>query len=62
VIATSDVIAFVSTTDLSRARAFYEAVLGLAVVDESAYACVCDAHGTMLRAPAFTSCARSRWP
>jgi catechol 2,3-dioxygenase-like lactoylglutathione lyase family enzyme len=48
-IATSDVIAFVSTTDLSRARAFYEAVLGLPVVDENAYACVCNAHGTMLR-------------
>lgn len=48
-LATSDVIAFVSTADLARARAFYEAVLGLPVMDENPYACVCDAHGTMLR-------------
>jgi catechol 2,3-dioxygenase-like lactoylglutathione lyase family enzyme len=49
VLATCDVIAFASTTDLARARAFYEASLGLPVVDENAYACVFDAHGTMLR-------------
>ena len=48
-LATSDVIAFASTTDLARARTFYEATLGLPVVDENAFACVFDAHGTMLR-------------
>ncbi len=46
---TSDVIAFAPTTDLARARSFYETTLGLSVVDENAYACVFDAHGTMLR-------------
>ena len=48
-LATSDVIAFASTTDLARARSFYESALGLLLVDEDAYACVFDAHGTMLR-------------
>ena len=42
-------IAFVPTTDLPRARAFYEETLGLPVTDESPYACVFDANGTMLR-------------
>jgi catechol 2,3-dioxygenase-like lactoylglutathione lyase family enzyme len=49
VLATSEVIAFAATTDPARARAFYEDVLGLSVVEENAYACVVDAHGTMLR-------------
>jgi catechol 2,3-dioxygenase-like lactoylglutathione lyase family enzyme len=48
-LATSDVIAFAATTDLSRARSFYQTALGLPLVDENAYACVFDAHGTMLR-------------
>ena len=56
-LATSDVIAFVSTTDLSRARAFYETVLGLAAVEENPYACVCNAHGTMLRITAMAEVA-----
>ncbi len=42
-------IAFVPTTDLPRARAFYAETLGLRVTDESPYACVIDANGTMLR-------------
>ena len=42
-------IAFVPTTDLPRARAFYAETLGLTVTDESPYACVFDANGTMLR-------------
>ena len=54
---TSDVIAFASTTDLARARNFYEAVLGLTVVEENAYACVFDAHGTMLRITAVAAVA-----
>jgi catechol 2,3-dioxygenase-like lactoylglutathione lyase family enzyme len=48
-LATSDVIAFAPTTSLARARSFYESRLGLRVVGEDAYACVLDAHGTMLR-------------
>ena len=46
---TSDVIAFASTTDLVRARSFYENALGLRLVEENEYACVFDCHGTMLR-------------
>jgi catechol 2,3-dioxygenase-like lactoylglutathione lyase family enzyme len=42
-------IAFVPTTDLPRARAFYAETLGLQVTDESPYACVFDANGTTLR-------------
>src|SRR4051794_29869739 len=55
---TSDVIAFSSTTDLAKARTFYEGVLGLPVVDENAYACVFDANGTMLRVTAVAEVAR----
>jgi catechol 2,3-dioxygenase-like lactoylglutathione lyase family enzyme len=51
-LATSHVIAFASTTDLSQARSFYEGALGLTVVNEDAYACVFDANGTMLRVTA----------
>ncbi|GAB3780296.1 VOC family protein [Nocardioides ungokensis] len=56
-LATSDVIAFASTTDLARARSFYEVTLGLPVVEENAYACVFDAHGTMLRITAVAEVA-----
>ncbi len=45
----SELVAFVATTDLDRARAFYGGVLGLAVVEESPFACVFDAQGTRLR-------------
>jgi catechol 2,3-dioxygenase-like lactoylglutathione lyase family enzyme len=58
VLATSDVIAFAATTDLARARAFYEEVLGLQVVDENAYACVFNAHDTMLRLTSVAEVAR----
>ncbi|MDX6358043.1 MAG: hypothetical protein QOH37_1097 [Nocardioidaceae bacterium] len=51
-LANSDVIAFASTTELARARAFYQGTLGLTLVEENAYACVFDAHGTMLRVTA----------
>ena len=57
-LATSDVIAFAATTDLARARVFYEDTLGLPVVDENSYACVFDAHGTMLRVTAVAEVAR----
>jgi predicted enzyme related to lactoylglutathione lyase len=56
-LATSDVIAFAATTDLARARSFYEAALGLPVVEENAYACVFNAHGTMLRITAVAEVA-----
>ena len=56
-LASSDVIAFAPTTDLARARSFYEGALGLSVVDENAYACVFDAHGTMLRVTAVAEVA-----
>ncbi len=55
---TSDVIAFAASTDLARARTFYESVLGLRLVDQDAYACVFDAHGTMLRITAVAVVAR----
>lgn len=42
-------VAFVATTDLARARAFYEGVLGLPVVHHDTFACVVDAHGTSVR-------------
>jgi predicted enzyme related to lactoylglutathione lyase len=45
----SDLVAFVSTTDLERARQFYEGVLDLRVVDANPFALVVDAHGTQLR-------------
>ena len=56
-LATSDVIAFAASTDLAAARAFYEGTLGLRLVDESPYACVFDAHGTMLRVTAVAEVA-----
>ena len=45
----SSLVAFVSTTDLDRARRFYEGTLGLGFVEQSPVACVFDANGTMLR-------------
>ncbi len=48
----SDVIAFVAATDLARSRLFYQQTLGLPVASENEFACVFDAHGTMLRVTA----------
>ena len=48
----SALIAFVATTDLSRARSFYQGVLGLRCIEENPIACVFDADGTMLRVTA----------
>ena len=45
----SDVIAFVATTQPERAKAFYSEVLGLRLVEDTPYALVFDANGTMLR-------------
>jgi predicted enzyme related to lactoylglutathione lyase len=57
-LATSDVIAFAPATDLIRARSFYEGVLGLTVVEADDYACVLDAHGTMVRVTAVPDVGR----
>jgi predicted enzyme related to lactoylglutathione lyase len=48
----SDVVAFAATTDLSRARAFYAQCLGLPLTEQTDFACVFDANGTMLRVTA----------
>jgi catechol 2,3-dioxygenase-like lactoylglutathione lyase family enzyme len=48
-LADADVIAFVATADLERARAFYEGVLGLPVIEDDGFALAFDAGGTMLR-------------
>jgi|SRR6185312_12681813 len=45
----SAIVAFVATTDPSRAKAFYRDVLGLLLISEDEYALVFDAQGTMLR-------------
>jgi len=43
------IIAFVSTVDAARAKAFYRDKLGLSFVSEDPFALVFDAHGIMLR-------------
>jgi catechol 2,3-dioxygenase-like lactoylglutathione lyase family enzyme len=48
-LADADVMAFVATGDLGRARGFYEGVLGLPVIEDDGLALAFDAHGTMLR-------------
>ena len=49
-LASAELVAFVPVTDLGRARAFYEGVLGLPCVDADRFACVFDCAGTTLRA------------
>jgi catechol 2,3-dioxygenase-like lactoylglutathione lyase family enzyme len=48
-LASADLMAFVATADLARARAFYEGVLGLPVIEDDGLALAFDANGTMLR-------------
>jgi catechol 2,3-dioxygenase-like lactoylglutathione lyase family enzyme len=48
-LASADLIAFVATTDLERARAFYGDALGLRVIEDDGRALAFDAHGTTLR-------------
>jgi predicted enzyme related to lactoylglutathione lyase len=57
----SSLIAFVPTTDLSRARAFYAETIGLRVTDESPFACAFDANGTMLRLTPVRKLSRTRY-
>ncbi len=50
ILGASKLVAFAPVTDPDRARAFYEGVLGLRLVeDEKPFALVFDANGTMLR-------------
>jgi catechol 2,3-dioxygenase-like lactoylglutathione lyase family enzyme len=51
----SEIIAFMPTTDLVRARVFYEKGLGLPIAGESPIACTFDANGTTLRVIAVES-------
>jgi catechol 2,3-dioxygenase-like lactoylglutathione lyase family enzyme len=48
----ADLIGFVGTADVARARSFYEGTLGLSVIEEDPYALALDANGTMLRVTA----------
>lgn len=53
----ANLVAFAATTDPERARAFYESVLGLTLVEQSPFALAFDVNGTMLRiqvVPQFT--------
>jgi predicted enzyme related to lactoylglutathione lyase len=45
----AELIAFVATADVPRARAFYEDVVGLDLIGDDGFALVFDAHGTTLR-------------
>jgi catechol 2,3-dioxygenase-like lactoylglutathione lyase family enzyme len=45
----SPLIAFIPTKDTSRARHFYEGLLGLRFVSDDSFAIVMDANGTMIR-------------
>ena len=45
----ASIIAFLGTADASRARAFYESILGLRLVADDPFALVFDADGVMLR-------------
>src|SRR5256885_8397497 len=46
---TTDIVAFVPTTDFEKARSFYEGVLGLRFVHNDGFASVFDANGIMIR-------------
>lgn len=43
------IIAFIATKDVARAKEFYGVTLGLRLLEDSPFAVVFDAHGTMLR-------------
>jgi predicted enzyme related to lactoylglutathione lyase len=49
VLADAELVAFVSTTDLERARVFFGETVGLSIMETTPIACVFDAHGTALR-------------
>jgi catechol 2,3-dioxygenase-like lactoylglutathione lyase family enzyme len=45
----ANLVGFVSSSDAAQAREFYRDVLELQLIDETSFALVLDAHGTMLR-------------
>jgi catechol 2,3-dioxygenase-like lactoylglutathione lyase family enzyme len=47
-----DLVAFLATADLDRARAFFSDVVGLPIVEDTPIACVLDSNGTSLRVTA----------
>jgi len=47
-----DLVAFLPSADLDRARRFYFEVVGLPIVEDSPVACVFDSNGTLLRVTA----------
>ena len=49
ILATHDIVTFIATTDLARARPFYADALGLTLLAEDSYACTFDTDGTTLR-------------
>lgn len=49
VLAGAPFIGFIPVRDTSGARSFYEGILGLRVLEETSFALVIDANGTMLR-------------
>jgi len=49
ILGSSDIVAFVATSDPARAKAFYGDTLGLKFVGEDQFAVVFDANGTILR-------------
>ena len=57
----SDVVAFVATTNADRAREFYGGVLGLRLVADEPFALVFDAHGTTLRVQKVQELAPARY-
>ncbi len=57
----STVVAFVAATDLDRARLFYQRKLGLTVTEQTGFACVFDANGTMLRVTVVPDVARAAY-
>lgn len=46
---TTDIVAFVPTTDGAKARAFYEGILGLRFISDDGFALVFNANGIMIR-------------
>jgi catechol 2,3-dioxygenase-like lactoylglutathione lyase family enzyme len=61
-LSTADVVGMVPVTDVARARAFYEGVLGLRALSADDYGCMLESNGTTVRLsrvddferPAFT--------
>jgi catechol 2,3-dioxygenase-like lactoylglutathione lyase family enzyme len=58
---TSDLVAFIPSTDLERARSFYQGQLGLSLKSENPFAAVFDANGTMLRVTAVDEIALAQY-